>query len=211
MTATWTMNVYFIFNHLFCLLESAWRPWILTSTLSLTFIACVLTSRVTACALDVVLWREHLMGKAAMVAKSKYSGQKSVGDGCKHVMAFWNVSSVTREPNLIFTSSNLSTDKWRSWPIINTGWFCGSVAVNALLNLSTMLLICRQWNGLNSLLNNTVLNICLNLPSKKKCQTIKTNRLKSNTHLQNGILLNKMWLITRGGRLIHTQWPQYLI
>lgn len=107
----------------------------------MAFIECVLIKRVSAWALELVLCREHLIGSAAIIAKSKYNGQKSVGDGCKHVIALWKISSVTRGANLHFTWSNFNMDKWRSWPTINTGWDRGSVVLNALLMLITVLLI----------------------------------------------------------------------
>lgn len=111
--------------------------------LSVTFIVCVFTKRVIAWALELVLWREHLIGSAAIVAKSKYNGQKSVGDGCKQVIALWKISSVTRGANLHLTCSKLSIDKCRNWPTINTGWFWGSVCVSVLLNENTVLVMLK--------------------------------------------------------------------
>lgn len=120
--------------------QSKWIK-IHTKILSVAFIVCVLIKRVSAWALELVLCREHLIGSAAMIAKSKYNGQKSVGDGCKHVIALWKISSVTRGANLHFTCSNCNMDKWRSWPTISTGCDRGSVVLNALLMLITVLLI----------------------------------------------------------------------
>lgn len=88
-----------------------------------------------------MLWREHLIGSAAIVARSRNNGQKSVGDGCKHVIALWKISSVTRGSNLHLTWPKFSMDKWRSWPTISTGWDRGSVVRSVLLMLITVLVM----------------------------------------------------------------------
>lgn len=120
--------------------QSKWIK-IHTKILSVAFIVCVLIKRVSAWALELVLCREHLIGSAAIVARSRNNGQKSVGDGCKHVIALWKISSVTRGSNLHLTCSKFSMDKWRSWPTINTGWDRGSVVRRVLLMLITVLLL----------------------------------------------------------------------
>lgn len=153
--------------------------------LSVTFIVCVFTRRVIACARELVLCREHFIGSAAIVAKSKYSGQKSVGDGCKHKIALWNVSSAMRGINLHWTWWNFRIDKCRSCPNINTGWFCGSIGVNVLLNDRTVLVI---YSGRKKTENrketwiNKATNIKRKQLNKQRKNEIKFELKVSRTH-----------------------------
>uniref|UniRef100_A0A6B0V057 Putative secreted protein n=1 Tax=Ixodes ricinus TaxID=34613 RepID=A0A6B0V057_IXORI len=82
----------------------------------------LLTSLVREWACDGVLCREHLVGRAANVARFRYMEQLSVGEGCNEATAALNTSSPTRGSNLDLTSSKLIFDKFLGCPIISTGW-----------------------------------------------------------------------------------------